>query len=385
MSTTTTPWPPTPTGAGSALALALILAFMVAEVVAGIARRLARAALRRRAHAHRRRARSRSRWSPRGWRRARRAGASRSASAAPRSSPRRSTAPRCCVLAGVIAIEAVQRLFAPPDVEGGIVIVVGLLGARSTCRGLAARARRAPLAQRRGRARPRAHRPLRVARRRRRGRRIAARRASTRGRRRSPRCWSPALMLRSGWSLLRDVRHGAARGLAGGRRARRTSAARWPPRRGSSRCTTCTCGRSRPASPRSPPTCSSPRATTATAAGASSSSCSHERFGIEHTTLQVDHEAGSELLDIEDRVDGRLVVERAPEVQAGARPVGPPGLGDRLHLGRLGRGGEAVGGAGRVADSRGRRPAARRPVQGEHQEHVRAPLADALDRGQLAR
>ena len=33
------------------------------------------------------------------------------------------------VLAGVIAIEAVQRLFSPPDVEGGIVIVVGLLGA----------------------------------------------------------------------------------------------------------------------------------------------------------------------------------------------------------------------------------------------------------------
>jgi cobalt-zinc-cadmium efflux system protein len=33
------------------------------------------------------------------------------------------------VLAGVIAIEAVQRLVSPPDVEGGIVIVVGLLGA----------------------------------------------------------------------------------------------------------------------------------------------------------------------------------------------------------------------------------------------------------------
>ena len=33
------------------------------------------------------------------------------------------------MLAGVIAIEAVQRLVSPPDVEGGIVIVVGLLGA----------------------------------------------------------------------------------------------------------------------------------------------------------------------------------------------------------------------------------------------------------------
>jgi len=33
------------------------------------------------------------------------------------------------VLAGVIAIEAVRRLFDPPDVEGGLVIVVGVLGA----------------------------------------------------------------------------------------------------------------------------------------------------------------------------------------------------------------------------------------------------------------
>jgi cobalt-zinc-cadmium efflux system protein len=32
------------------------------------------------------------------------------------------------VLAGVIAVEAVQRLSSPPDVEGGIVIVVGVIG-----------------------------------------------------------------------------------------------------------------------------------------------------------------------------------------------------------------------------------------------------------------
>lgn len=32
------------------------------------------------------------------------------------------------VLAGVIAIEAVRRLFDPPDVEGGLVIVIGVLG-----------------------------------------------------------------------------------------------------------------------------------------------------------------------------------------------------------------------------------------------------------------
>ncbi len=33
------------------------------------------------------------------------------------------------VLGGVIAFEAMRRLFAPPDVEGGLVIVVGVLGA----------------------------------------------------------------------------------------------------------------------------------------------------------------------------------------------------------------------------------------------------------------
>src|SRR5215217_2930713 len=33
------------------------------------------------------------------------------------------------VLAGVIAIEAVQRFSSPPDVEGGVVLLVGLLGA----------------------------------------------------------------------------------------------------------------------------------------------------------------------------------------------------------------------------------------------------------------
>src|SRR3954469_15935567 len=33
------------------------------------------------------------------------------------------------VLAGVIAIEAVQRLSTPPDVDGAVVVVVGLLGA----------------------------------------------------------------------------------------------------------------------------------------------------------------------------------------------------------------------------------------------------------------
>ena len=54
---------------------------------------------------------------------------SRSGSGGRRSCPRRSTAPACSSLAGVIGFEAVRRLFDPPDVEGGLVIAVGLLGA----------------------------------------------------------------------------------------------------------------------------------------------------------------------------------------------------------------------------------------------------------------
>jgi cobalt-zinc-cadmium efflux system protein len=41
------------------------------------------------------------------------------------------------VLAGVIAVEAIRRLWSPPDVDGGFVLVVGLLGA---CANLAAAA-----------------------------------------------------------------------------------------------------------------------------------------------------------------------------------------------------------------------------------------------------
>ena len=71
------------------------------------------------------------------------------------------------VLAGVIAWEGIQRLGDPPDVEGAVVLVVGLVGAGvNVARRLGAVEGRAPLAQRRGRAPARAHRPLRVARRR---------------------------------------------------------------------------------------------------------------------------------------------------------------------------------------------------------------------------
>ena len=75
----------------------------------------------------------------------------------------RSTAPTLLVLAGVIAVEAIRRLWSPPDVEGGFVLVVGLLGACANVgAALALRQGRAALAERRGRPRPRAHRPLRA-------------------------------------------------------------------------------------------------------------------------------------------------------------------------------------------------------------------------------
>ncbi len=54
---------------------------------------------------------------------------------------------------------------------------------------------------------------------------------------------------------------------------------------------TCTSGRSAPASTRSPPTCSSGRERTATSGGVSSRPLLSDRFGIGHTTLQVDHVA----------------------------------------------------------------------------------------------
>ena len=92
-----------------------------------------------------------------------------------------------------------------------------------------------------------------------------------------------------------------ARGLAAGHRRRGGRPGDGGDRRASTRSTTCTCGRSPPASRRSPRTCSSPARPTATRPAASSSRCSHERFGLDHTTLQVDHEGG-ELLQIENAI-----------------------------------------------------------------------------------
>ena len=205
------------------------------------------------------------------------------------------------VLAGVIAIEAVQRFSSPPEVEGGIVLAVGLLGAAVNVAAAwqLAKAERRSLNVEGARAHVLAD-------------LYASLGAAAAGaivllftgiREADPvaALLVAALMVRSGWSLLREA---SSRCCSRARRracAPRTSAARSPVRRGSSRSTTCTCGRSPRASPRSRRTCSCARATTATAAGASSSSSCSDRFGIHHTTLQVDHETEHGLLDIEDR------------------------------------------------------------------------------------
>src|SRR5215212_5444330 len=78
------------------------------------------------------------------------------------------------------------------------------------------------------------------------------------------------------------------------------------------------------------------------------------------------------------------VVQAAPEIQAGACAVWPPRLRDRLHLRGLGRRLEAVRPHDRVAHPEVTRRQHVGPVQGEHQEHVRRPLADALHRRELA-
>ena len=62
---------------------------------------------------------------------------------------------------------------------------------------------------------------------------------------------------------------------------------------GSSRCTTCTSGRSGAGSRRSPHTCSSSRARTATRCAANWPALLDERFSLAHSTLQVEHAASA--------------------------------------------------------------------------------------------
>ena len=80
---------------------------------------------------------------------------------------------------------------------------------------------------------------------------------------------------------------------------------------------------------------------------------------------------------------GTACRERVPQEQARERAIGPPRLADLRQLGRVGKRVERRSGPSLPADPE----VADREYVGsaevEHQEHVRAPLADPLDRGQL--
>ena len=112
-----------------AVALGVIATFMVVEVVAGIlADSLAllsdAAHMLTDAGRHRHRAVRRRRWP-----RARRPGASPSASGRAEILSAQANGATLLVLAGVIAVEAIRRLWSVPEVDGGFVLVVGLVGA----------------------------------------------------------------------------------------------------------------------------------------------------------------------------------------------------------------------------------------------------------------
>ena len=196
-----------------------------------------------------------------------------------------------------IFVAAAQRLSDPPDVLGGWMLVIALVGIAVN---LAAGAALVPLAcgepQRRGGLPPRAA-PTCSGPRRPRGcgrdprDRLVAGGSDRQHPHRPPR---PGERVDDPARLDRDparvdaARNRRARSWGGDSRARP----------GSSRCTICTSGRSRPASRRCPPTFSCDRARTATAAGASSNGFSARQFGIEHTTLQVDHATEGGLVEI---------------------------------------------------------------------------------------
>ena len=205
------------------------------------------------------------------------------------------------VLAGVIAIEGVQRLGSTAGRRGGsIVIAVGVAGALVNVGAFwALVALRTPEPERRGRARARARRPLRLVRGgrgRHRHRHAAVRRRSTRSRPSTV----AALMLRSGWSLLRALGARPAGGGAARHRSRRGRPCAgiaqagvvevhdlhvWEVTSGFPALAAHVVVAAQRRLPR--------------AAGASCRSCCVERFAIRHTTLQVDHESWQELVEIE--------------------------------------------------------------------------------------
>ena len=203
------------------------------------------------------------------------------------------------VLAGVIAIEAVQRLRSPPDVEGAIVIAVGLLGAavNIAVAWQLARAERRSLNIEGARAHVLADLYASL------GAAAAGAVIVLTGFREADGIAAllvSALMLRSGWTLLRDAGTVLLEGSPAGTSTEEVGRALaghpgivevhdlhvWEVTSGFS-------------------------ALAAHVLVAPGDDCHarrrelerllDDRFDIHHTTLQVDHEAGEQLLDIEDR------------------------------------------------------------------------------------
>src|SRR6516164_3924213 len=79
----------------------------------------------------------------------------------------------------------------------------------------------------------------------------------------------------------------------------------------------------------------------------------------------------------------RLVTQRVPEIPARERAVRAPGLGDPLDRGGVGQRVELVGALDRPADAEVADGEHVGALQVEHQEHVRAPFAQPLDRDEL--
>lgn len=201
------------------------------------------------------------------------------------------------VLAGVIAVEAVQRLINPPDVEGAIVIVVGLTGAvvNVAAAWQLARAERRSLNVEGARAHVLTDLWASLA-------------AAAAGAVILLTGWGPAdgvaalfvaaLMVRSGWSLLRDagriLLEGSPEGVSTEKVGRALAAAPGIVEVHDLHVWEVTSGFT---------------ALAAHVLVAPGDDCHarrrqleelvHDRFGIHHTTLQVDHEAGEELLSIE--------------------------------------------------------------------------------------
>ena len=203
------------------------------------------------------------------------------------------------VLAGVIAVEAVQRFASPPDVDGGIVLAVGLLGAAVNVAAAwqLAKAERRSLNVEGARAHVLTDLYASL------GAAGAGAVVLLTGFREADPIAAllvAALMVKSGWSVLRDASTVLLEGTPSGVRTEDVGRALagapgivevhdlhvWEVTSGFS-------------------------ALAAHVLVAPGDDCHgrrreleqllHDRFGIHHTTLQVDHEHGEELLDIEDR------------------------------------------------------------------------------------